>query len=199
MTMTEIRLTSLDTGTAEEYRHLEEVDEVLNAGSIPRDVLALFAATDRETGYPVSPMQHALQTATRAFRDGAAEETIFAAMLDVVADRIAQINHARVGAEILRPYIGAETHWVLAHHSIFQGHYYWHHVGKDRNEREKYRGHPHFEACAAFCERWDQRSFDPAYDTLTLEPFLPVLHQVFPREPHSRYRGAGATMTSGEQ
>jgi predicted HD phosphohydrolase len=120
------------------------------------------------------------------FRDGAAEETIFAALFHDVADRIAPINHARVGAEILRPYVGEETYWVLAHHSVFQGYYYWHHVGRDRNEREKYRGHPHFEACAAFCEQWDQRSFDRAYDTMPLEAFLPAVRRMFAREPYSR-------------
>jgi predicted HD phosphohydrolase len=182
--MIEIRLTSLESGTQEEYRHLEAVDGALNVESIPRDVLALFAATDRETGYPVSPMQHALQTATRALRDGAGDETIFAALFHDIADRISPNNHARVGAEILRPYIGEETHWVLAHHSIFQGYYYWHHIGRDRNEREKYRGHPHFEACAAFCEKWDQRSFDPAYDTMPLAAFLPAVHRVLARAPN---------------
>src|SRR5262249_36987814 len=116
--MIEIKLTSLESGTAAEYRYLEELDETLNAGNLPRDVLALFAGTDRATGYPISPMQHALQTATRAFREGAGEETIFAALFHDIADRIAPINHSRVGAEILRPYIGEETHWVLAHHSI---------------------------------------------------------------------------------
>src|SRR5260221_207493 len=164
--MIEIRLTSLESGTAEEYHHLDALDHELNAGSIPEDVLALFAGTDREPGYPVSPMQHALQTATRAFRDGAAEETIFAALFHDVADRIAPINHARVGAEILRPYISEETHWVLAHHSIFQGYYYWHHAGKYRNEREKYRGHPHFQSCSALCEQWDKPSFSHADDQI---------------------------------
>jgi predicted HD phosphohydrolase len=184
--MIEIQLTSLESGTAEEYCHLEALDRELNAGNIPGDILAPFAGTDRETGYPISPMQHALQTASRAFRDGAAEETIFAALFHDVADRIAPINHARVGAEILRPYVGEETYWVLAHHSVFQGYYYWHHVGRDRNEREKYRGHPHFEACAAFCEQWDQRSFDRAYDTMPLEAFLPAVRRMFAREPYSQ-------------
>jgi hypothetical protein len=99
--MIEIQLTSLESGTAEECRHLEALDAELNAGRIPEDVLALFAGTDRETGYPVSPMQHALQTATRAFRDGAAEETIFAAPRRRRPHRADQ--RPAVGAEILRP------------------------------------------------------------------------------------------------
>lgn len=182
--MVEIRLTSLASGTAEEYAYLEALDHDLNAGSIPSDILALFARTERATGYPVSPMRHALQTATRAHRDGADDEATFAALFHDIADRISPVNHARVGAEILRPYIAERTHWILAHHSIFQGYYYWHHIGRNRDEREKYRGHPHFEACAAFCERWDQSSFDPSYDTMPLDAFLPMVHRVLAREPY---------------
>ena len=93
-----------------------------------------------------------------------------------------------MGAEILRPFIGPRTHWILRHHAIFQGYYYWHHVGKDRNEREKFRGHKHFEACATFCEKWDQRAFDPAYDTMPLEAFLPAVHRIFERAPYSQWQ-----------
>src|SRR5262249_44699603 len=143
---------------------------------------------DRDTGYPISPMRHALQTATRAFHDGADEELIFAALFHDVADVIAPINHAEVGAAILKPFINERTHWIIQHHAIFQGYYYWHHIGKDRNAREKFRGHPHFEACADFCEKWDHVSFDPAYDTMSIAEFLPLVHRILEREPFSLLR-----------
>jgi predicted HD phosphohydrolase len=186
--MVEIRLTSLESGTAEEFQRLERIDEELNHGKFPQDLLALFAATDRETGYPLSPMRHALQTATRAFRDGADDEAVFTALFHDIGDRISPINHARVGAELLRPYVGERSHWILAHHAIFQGYYYWHHIGRNRDEREKYRGHPHFDACAAFCEKWDQCSFDPAYDTMPLDAFLPIVGRMLAAEPYSLWR-----------
>ena len=151
----------------------------------------MFRTTDRETGYPLSPMRHALQTATRAARDGADDEMVFAALFHDIADRMSPINHASVGAEILRPYIGPRTHWMLAHHAIFQGFYFWHHVGGDRHARDKFRGHPHFDACAEFCERWDSISFDPDYDTFPLEHFEPALRRVFGRRvehPRSAWR-----------
>ena len=185
--MVTVRLTSLESGTKEEYEYLESFDHALNR-DLPGDLLALFAGTDRETGYPVSPMRHALQTATRAFRDGADDEMVFAALFHDIGDRISPVNHARVGAELLRPYVGERTHWVLAHHNIFQGYYYWHHVGRDPNAREKYRGHPYFGACADFCARWDQVSFDPAYDTMPVEAFMPKVRSVLAREPYSRWR-----------
>lgn len=184
----EIKFTSLADGTCEEYRYLEALDHALNR-NLAEDLAALFATTDRETGYPISPMRHALQTATRALRDKADDEMIVAALFHDIGDRISPINHARVGAEILRPYITERTHWILAHHSIFQGYFYWHHVGKDRHERERFRGHPHFEGCAAFCERWDQISFDPHYDTLPLEAFMPIVHRVLDREPFALWQG----------
>jgi predicted HD phosphohydrolase len=178
----QIKLTSLETGTAEEFRHLEELERALDhdATSV---MLDLLRTTDRETGYPISPMQHCLQTATRAARDGASEELIVAALLHDVADAIAPNNHGRVGAEMLRPFISERTYWVMANHSVFQGYYYWHHIGKDRNTRDQYRSHPDFEACALFCERWDQNSFDPRYDTMPLEAFIPAVTRILSREP----------------
>jgi predicted HD phosphohydrolase len=183
----QIRFTRLADGTAEEYQYLETFDHNLN-GSYADDLLALFRGTDRETGYPVTPMRHALQTATRALRDSADEEMVFAALFHDVADRVSPINHAAVGAELLRPFIGPRTHWILAHHAIFQGYYYWHHVGRDRNAREKFRGHPHFDACAAFCERWDSISFDPDYDTMPLDEFMPIIRRVLGRAPNALWR-----------
>jgi predicted HD phosphohydrolase len=190
--MVEIRLRSLSEGTREEYDYLESLDHALNRG-LGGDLLALFAATDRETGYPLSPMRHALQTATRAFRDRADEETVFAALFHDIADRISPANHARVGAELLRPYVGERTYWILSHHAVFQGYFFWHHIGRDRHAREQYRGHPHFEACAAFCEKWDQVSFDPDYDTMPLAAFLPIVHRVLGREPFALSKTAAAT------
>ena len=182
-----IAFTRLADGTAEEYAHLDRLDHEINRNH-PDDLLALFRGTDRDTGYAVSPMHHGLQTATRATRDGADDETVFAALFHDIADRIAPAGHASVGAEILRPYIGPRMHWILTHHAIFQGYYYWHHVGKDRNARDRYRGHPHFQDCAAFCEKWDSISFDPAYDTMPLDAFMPLVHRMLVREPHALWR-----------
>lgn len=186
----EIRFTRLADGTAEEYQYLERLDHELNR-HFADDLLAMFRTTDRDTGYPVTPMRHALQTATRALRDGADDETVFAALFHDIGDRVSPINHAAVGAAILRPFIGPRTHWILAHHAIFQGYYYWHHVGKDRNARDRYRGEPYFDACAEFCERWDSISFDPNYDTMPLDDFLPIVYRILAREPNALWHQQG--------
>src|SRR6266404_3031819 len=74
-------------------------------------------------------------------------------------------------------------HWLIKHHAIFQGYYYFHHVGLDRMEREKFRGHPMFQRTADFCEKWDQNSFDAGYGTMPLEAFEPMLRRLFARKP----------------
>jgi predicted HD phosphohydrolase len=182
----EIKFTKLSDGTAEEYRFLEELDSESNTQHVD-NIIALFKTTDHETGYPLSPMAHGLQTATRALRDGADDEIVVAALLHDIADRIAPLNHAEVGAQILRPYISERTYWIMAHHAIFQGYYFWHHIGKNKDAREKYRGHQYFQDCAEFCEKWDQISFDPSYDTVPLEAFMPNVQRIIGRVPFSAW------------
>jgi len=72
--------------------------------------------------------------------------------------------------------------WTVEHHGIFQMLYYAHHYSWDENAREEFRGHPCFDTCAEFCERWDQSSFDPAYETPPLEHFEPMVREVFGRK-----------------
>ena len=72
---------------------------------------------------------------------------------------------------------------MVKHHDIFQGYYYFHHIGKDKKVRDEYRGNPYFGACVRFCHRWDQLSFDPGYPTEPLNRFLPMAREIFSRTP----------------
>ncbi|MGH6831059.1 MAG: phosphohydrolase, partial [Methylocella sp.] len=101
-----------------------------------------------------------------------------------IGDNLAPMNHADVAAAIMKPFIAKENLWMLQHHSVFQGYYYYHHVGLDRNARDRYRGHPQFEMTANFCERWDQMSFDPGYDTMPLSSFEPMVRRLFGKKPY---------------
>ncbi|MEM1200971.1 MAG: peptidase, partial [Pseudomonadota bacterium] len=93
-------------------------------------------------------------------------------------------NHDRMAAEIIRPFVREECAWVVEHHGLFQTYYYGHHYGWDRNARDKFKGHPHYQACADFCERWDQASFDPGYGSESLEHFAPMVREVFARKAY---------------
>jgi predicted HD phosphohydrolase len=148
-------------------------------------------------GYAVDRLEHSLQTATRAHRDGRDEEYVVCALLHDIGDTLASANHSELAATILQPFVSEENHWIVRHHGVFQGYYFFHHLGMDRNAREAYRGHPLFGECAAFCARYDQNSFDPDYETLPLAHFEPMVRKVFAVPRRSLYihlapGGAGA-------
>ena len=95
-----------------------------------------------------------------------------------VGSALAPQDHAAYVGMVLRPFISEQNHWMLQHHSTFQGYYYLHHFGLDRNMREQFRGHPHFEYTAQFCHLYDQAAFDPDYDNMPFEAFEPMVRRV---------------------
>ena len=184
--MDTVQFTAMADGTREEYAFLGRLWDEHKQAHLADSVLGLLKAMQGPTlGYKIDRYRHSLQSATRAKRDGADEETVVCALLHDIGDTIAPDNHSAVAAAILRPYVSEKNHWIVQHHGVFQGYYFFHHIGGDRDARERYRGHPHFEACAAFCERWDQTSFDPDYETLPLEAFEPAVRRLFAREPRA--------------
>jgi predicted HD phosphohydrolase len=129
-------------------------------------------------GFPVDRLEHSLQTATRAERDGRDEEYVLCALLHDIGDNLAPYNHPDIAAGILKPFVSEANHWLVAHHGIFQGYYFWHHIGADRNAREAYRGSPWFEYTEEFCAKYDQTAFDPDYRSEPLEHFEPLVRAV---------------------
>jgi predicted HD phosphohydrolase len=155
---------------------------------LPQRVLAHLKLLEGDCGgFAVDRLEHSLQSATLAHRDGMDEEYVVCALLHDIGDTLASYNHAELGATILKPFVSEENHWMLQHHGIFQGYYFFHYLGLDRNMREQFRGHPCFERTAMFCARHDQNAFDPDYDTMPLEAFLPMLHRVMERPKRSIY------------
>ena len=143
-------------------------------------------------GFAVDRLEHSLQTATRAFRDGRDEEYVVCALLHDVGDILLPASHAELGAAILKPYISERNHWMMEKHGIFQGYYFFHHIGLDRDMREQFRGHPDFEYTAQFCHQYDQNSFEPGYDTMPLDAFVPMMRRVMESPKHSIYKRPAA-------
>lgn len=133
-------------------------------------------------GYRIDRYRHSLQSATRALRNGEPDEMVVAALFHDIADPIAPENHSAVAAEILKPYVDERTHWIIRHHGLFQGYYYFHHLGGDRDARDLFREHAWFDDCAAFCAEYDQNCFNPDYDNMALEDLEPMVRDVFGRE-----------------
>ena len=180
----------MEDGTREDYELLERAERgyVL---ALPDRVLAALGKLDQSLpGYPVSRLEHSLQAATRALKDGADDELIVAALIHDVGDDLAPYNHSEIAAGIIRPYVRAQVTWIVEQHGLFQTYYYAHHSGRDRNAREKFSGHPWYQACKDFCAEWDQCSFDPGYPSQPLRAFESRVREIFSRPPHDpRYVG----------
>jgi predicted HD phosphohydrolase len=135
-------------------------------------------------GFPVDRLEHSLQTATRAQRDGRDDEYVVCALVHDVGDTLAPFNHPAIGAAIVQPFASEANHWLVEHHGVFQGYYFWHNIGLDRNAREAYRDSPYFEYTAEFCAKYDQVAFDSDYSSEPLEHFEPLVRAFFaPRIP----------------
>lgn len=183
--MEKVRFTQMKDGTREEYEFLtaHEIDHTRHTAK--RLLRALVDLDQSLSGYQVTRLEHSVQSATRAWRDGADTDWVVSALLHDIGDIYAPYNHDEYAAAILKPFVREQCSWVVQTHGDFQMLYYGHHLdGFDRNKRERHRGHPCFEDNAEFCERWDQASFDPGYDTLPLEFFAPMVEEVFAQPPY---------------
>jgi predicted HD phosphohydrolase len=175
--------TAMTEGTAEDWAVIARSFADF-AKTLPDRVLAHLALLDGDFGgFPIDRLQHSLQCATRAHRDGRDQHYVVMALLHDIGDTLGTYNHPDIGAAIIKPFVSEELHWICQHHGYFQGYYYFHLIGMDRDVRERFRGHPHFEACAEFCEKYDQSAFDPAYDSLPLGFFEPMLRRVIAATP----------------
>ena len=187
--MSDTTFTRMQDATREDYRLIGKHSLEFFQG-LPDRVLRHLELLDGDTGgYAVSRLTHSLQTATRAERDGRDDEYVVCALLHDIGDTLASANHADLAATILEPFVSEENHWIVKHHAVFQGYYFFHHLGLDRNARDAYRDHPLFRECAAFCQKYDQNSFDPGYDTLPLEHFEPMVRKLFAAPRKSLYLG----------
>ena len=174
-------------GTQEDWMKIGMAAMSFNKGLADRVIAHLKLLEGDCGGFAVDRMEHSLQSASLAHRDGMDEEYVVCALLHDIGDTLASQNHAELAATILKPFVSEENWWMLQHHGIFQGYYFFHYLGLDRNMREQFRGHPSFERTAMFCARHDQNAFDPNYDTIPLEAFVPMVQRVMARPKRSIY------------
>ena len=183
--MKTVTFTAMKDGTQEDYALLAELEKPFLAMTADRIMQELHRHGETTLeGYKITRLDHGLQSATRAHRDGADIDWIVGALLHDIGDGLAPQNHDRFSAEVVRPFLREEVTWVIEHHGIFQMFYYGHHYGWDRNARDRFKDHPYYPSCAAFCERWDQSSFDPEYQAEPLAFFEPMVHEVFARKAY---------------
>ena len=188
MTDDRAQFRSMEESTAQDWAIIGAHFMPYAAGVADR-ILAHLKLLDGDFGgFPVDRLQHSLQTATRAHRGGESEPYVVAALLHDIGDTLGSYNHPDIAAAILKPFVDDKLHWMVEHHGIFQGYSFFHYLGMNRDMREAFRGHEHFEDTARFCELYDQTAFDPAYDSAPLEYFEPMVRRVFSKPVNSMYR-----------
>ena len=179
-----VNFTQMKDGTAEEYAFLTKHETEHAKGTADKLLQALVDLDEGLSGYKITRLGHSLQSATRAWRDGADIDWVVCALLHDIGDIYAPYNHDEYAAAILRPFVREQCSWCVQAHGDFQMVYYGHHVGGNPNKRDQFAGHIYFDDCASFCERWDQSSFDPDYDTFSIGFFAPMVREVFARQAY---------------
>ncbi|HYZ99707.1 MAG TPA: phosphohydrolase [Acidimicrobiales bacterium] len=174
-------------GTKEDWDRVAHASIDFDAALADRTLAHLRQLGDHPGGFAVDRLTHSLQTATRAYRADRDDEYVFCALIHDIGDLLGSFNHADVAAAVVKPFVSEQNHWMVEKHAIFQGYYFFHHLGLDRDMRERFRGHEWFDYTAEFCHEYDQAAFDPGYDTLPLEHFEPLVRQVMSSPKRSIY------------
>ena len=174
-------------GTAEDWGVIAQASAEFGR-ALPGRIISHLKLLEGDCGgFVVDRLEHSLQTATRAHQAGMDEEYVVCALLHDIGDTLGPRNHADVAAAILQPFVSERNHWMVANHAIFQGYYFFHHLGLDRNMRDQFRGHPDFEYTAQFCHLFDQEAFDPNFKSMPLEAFEPMVQRVMASPKRSIY------------
>ncbi|MBD9503349.1 MULTISPECIES: HD domain-containing protein [Pseudomonas] len=186
--------THMEDGSAEDWAIIAK-DFGQYAALLPDRIMTHLRLLDGDFGgFPVDRLTHSLQTATLAHRDGRDEEYVVCALLHDIGDTLGSFNHADIAAAILKPFVSEANLWMIEKHAIFQGYYFFHHLGLDRHLREQFKDHPQFEQTIEFCARYDAAAFDPDGEVLPLEFFEPMLRRVFAQPRRSIYQKPDGTM-----
>ena len=183
--MDKVNFTQMKDGSKEDYLLLDKHEKKYIEGTADRLLKFMSGLNSTLEGYKISRLEHSLQTATRALNDKAGDEMIVAALFHDIGDELAPLNHSEYAAAVLKPYVSEKTRWIVEKHGEFQMYYYAHHLGGNRNQREKYRDHKYYQETIDFCEKWDQKSFDPNFKSLSLKEFEPFVKKIFGRKPYS--------------
>ena len=182
------KFTKMTDGTAEDWSIIAD-SNINEAADLPGKILDhLMMLGNDYGGFAVDRLTHSIQTATRAHRDGRDEEYVVCALLHDIGDNLAPSNHADFAATLMQPFISEKNYWIVKHHGIFQGYYFFDHLGLNKNMRDQFKGHDHFEYTAQFCHLYDQCAFDPNYESMSLEDFEPIVHRVLSKPKNSIYK-----------
>lgn len=188
MTTANATFTNMQESTVEDWQKIGTSFREFAKG-LPERILGHLKLLEGDFGgFRVDRLTHCLQTATRAHRDGKDEEYVVCALLHDIGDTLGTYNHADVAAVILQPFVSEQNHWMVKHHAIFQGYYFFHHLDMDRNLRDQFKDHPYYDYTLEFVSKYDSPAFDPDAETLPLSYFEPMVKRVLAKPRQSLYK-----------
>ncbi len=105
--------TAMADGTAEDWAIIAGQFGAFARG-LPDRVLDHLRLLDGDFGgFPVDRLEHSLQTATRAHRDGRDEAYVVMALLHDIGDTLGSYNHPEIAAAMLKPFVSEDKPYVL--------------------------------------------------------------------------------------
>jgi predicted HD phosphohydrolase len=184
------KFTSFEESTAEDWAIIYPQLETTQSFVAERVIDLMRALEFDHGGFPVNRLEHSLQTATRAERDGRDDEYVLCALLHDIGDTLGCYNHPDIAAAILKPFVSEANHWMVQNHGIFQGYNFFHHIGLNRDMRDQFRGHEHYARTEEFIALYDNPAFDAKGEILPIAEFEPMLRRVFAAPKLSVYKAA---------
>ena len=178
---------AMTEGTALDWKIIAAHNQELASDVASRVLDHLKLLEGDNGGFSVDRMEHSLQTATRAYRANKSDEYVVCALLHDIGDTLGTYNHPDIAVAILKPFVTEDPLWMVEKHGIFQGYNFFHHLGLDRNMRDQFEGHPAYDLTVEFCQEFDQTAFDPSYDSMALEEFVPAVETLFAEPKNSIY------------
>ncbi|PLX55162.1 MAG: phosphohydrolase [Chromatiales bacterium] len=186
--MAQTRFKSLSKSTADDWQTIVAEQRTFIAALPDRIIAHLKLLAGDYGGFPIDRLQHCLQSAELAAEGGEDDEYVVCALLHDVGDTLGSTNHPDVAAAILYPFVSEANHWMIKHHAIFQGYNFFHHLGMDRDMRERFRNEPHYDRTERFVRLYDDPAFDYDKPALSIAPFEPLMRKVFSDPKNSIYR-----------
>jgi predicted HD phosphohydrolase len=169
--------TSFEESTAEDWAVIAPQLNITQSFVADRVIGLMRDLKADHGGFPVDRLEHSLQTATRAERDGRDDEYVLCALLHDIGDTLSPFSHPDIAAGILKPFVSEANHFLVKNHGIFQGYYFWHHLGMDKDAREQFRSSEFFDHTEEFCAKYDQTAFDADYVSNPLEHYEPLIRE----------------------
>lgn len=177
--MKSVSFTEMEHETKEDYILLTSLFEEHNKDLSDRLLTALEAYKEIYYGYKISRYEHALQCATRAYHNNEEDDVIVSCLFHDIGGELSPYNHGELAAAILKPFVSDKMYWIIKYHPIFQQYVWAHHIGGNRDTRDVFKSHPYYQEAIKFCNEYDQNSFDPEFESFSLDFFAPIVKRVF--------------------